>query len=240
MLKYPRIINIVIFALSLTFIPVYTLAQTVDLNANVEDLVRFSFSGAPDMITVAKCESGFKQFRADGSVVAGGSSGQYIGIFQIDKNIHATRAQGLGYDINTVGGNIDYARYLYSASGTNPWKGCLPNPGTPPPAVTPVVTPPPVSTPVNISGTITSNLDFGQTSPQIILLQQILNKTGFTVAASGAGSPGNETSTFGNLTKIALMKFQCSKEIVCSGSPSATGYGRVGPKTRAALNLAIQ
>jgi peptidoglycan hydrolase-like protein with peptidoglycan-binding domain len=59
------------------------------------------------------------------------------------------------------------------------------------------------------------------------MLQQWLNAHGFVIAATGPGSPGNETTTFGILTDKALIKFQRSQ-----GLP-ATGY--LGPLTRAAL-----
>ena len=44
------------------------------------------------------------------------------------------------------------------------------------------------------------------------------------------------TGYFGSLTKKAVQNFQCKYNIVCSGDPTATGYGQVGPKTRAKLN----
>lgn len=45
------------------------------------------------------------------------------------------------------------------------------------------------------------------------------------------------TGYFGVLTQTAVQRFQCAEEIVCSGSPATTGYGRVGPKTLLQLNL---
>jgi peptidoglycan hydrolase-like protein with peptidoglycan-binding domain len=60
-------------------------------------------------------------------------------------------------------------------------------------------------------------------------LQQYLNAHGYTIAASGTGSIGNETTTFGPLTKAALVKYQKAK-----GITPAVGY--FGPLTRAAVN----
>jgi hypothetical protein len=46
---------------------------------------------------------------------------------------------------------------------------------------------------------------------------------------------GNDTGFFGKLTQAAVQGFQRSKALVSSGTPATTGYGVVGPKTRAAL-----
>ncbi|MBI2075502.1 MAG: DUF3494 domain-containing protein [Candidatus Harrisonbacteria bacterium] len=61
-------------------------------------------------------------------------------------------------------------------------------------------------------------------------LQQFLNAKGFQVAASGAGSPGKETNTFGGLTKKALCKFQVERGIVPAASNRSCGV--YGPKTK--------
>ncbi|HYC79547.1 MAG TPA: peptidoglycan-binding domain-containing protein [Candidatus Binatia bacterium] len=210
-------------------------------NADVESRVRASFPDMPEMVGIAQCESGFRQFNADGTPLRGGTAKRYIGIFQIDEQLHRARALSMAYDINTVDGNIAYARYMYFASGTNPWKGCLSAPATPPPTTfnpAPPANPPanaPVTSPAIIGG-LTINLTMGLTSDQVKTLQQILNKNGFVVSASGPGSPGNETSFFGSLTREAVRKFQCAKGLACSGTESTTGYGRVGPLTRSALN----
>ena len=73
-----------------------------------------------------------------------------------------------------------------------------------------------------------SNLTVGSLGSEVKALQEYLNAKGYTVATSGAGSPGNETTTFGSLTKAALMKYQKAK-----GITPAAGY--FGPKTRAAI-----
>ncbi len=67
-------------------------------------------------------------------------------------------------------------------------------------------------------------------------LQIALNFLGFTISTNGPGSVGNETNKFGSLTLKAVQKFQCTYSIVCSGTPSATGYGQIGPNTRAKIN----
>lgn len=234
------------FLFVLAFITLFTSHNyaLANPNADVETRVRASFPDMPAMVGIAKCESGFRQFNVDGTPLRGGGNKQYIGIFQIDEIIHFAKAQGMAYDIYSTDGNIAYARYLYYKSGTNPWKGCVTTHAAAP--VSPTFENPaqqPSHAPAqqqsvqtgNVSGQLSSNLSFGMTNQQVLVLQQLLNKKGFTIAQSGAGSPGNETSYFGSMTREAVRKFQCSKGIVCSGSESATGYGMVGPKTRAAL-----
>lgn len=73
------------------------------------------------------------------------------------------------------------------------------------------------------------DLVFGMTDPEVIQLQRMLNKDPRTrVAASGAGSPGQETSYFGGLTLAAVKRFQ--------GLYAISQTGNVGPLTRAVLN----
>jgi peptidoglycan hydrolase-like protein with peptidoglycan-binding domain len=47
------------------------------------------------------------------------------------------------------------------------------------------------------------------------------------------------TQFFGNFTRDAVKKFQCAYGIICFGNEQSTGYGRVGPKTKAQLNKLI-
>jgi hypothetical protein len=77
----------------------------------------------------------------------------------------------------------------------------------------------------------TKDLELGSKGEEVRLLQKLLNSQGFTVATSGAGSAGNETTTFGNATKSALSKYQASV-----GLKPTNGY--FGPKTRAYLRSA--
>ncbi|MDO8641961.1 MAG: peptidoglycan-binding protein, partial [Candidatus Woesearchaeota archaeon] len=77
-------------------------------------------------------------------------------------------------------------------------------------------------------------LVLGVSSSDVKALQQILNSDPDTlIAASGVGSPGQETNYFGPATKKAVGKFQQKHGLA---KPGDEGYGNVGPKTRAKLN----
>ncbi|MDO8469871.1 MAG: peptidoglycan-binding protein, partial [bacterium] len=69
----------------------------------------------------------------------------------------------------------------------------------------------------------------GTSGGEVMWIQQFLNGHGAQVAASGAGSPGNETSYFGALTRAAVTKFQ-----IANGIFPTVGYW--GPLTRAKAN----
>ncbi len=83
----------------------------------------------------------------------------------------------------------------------------------------------------------TENEKQGASGGQVRSVQQFLNGHGFQVAARGAGSPGNESSYFGALTKAAVVKFQnayASSVLTPVGLTSGTGYW--GPSSRAEAN----
>ncbi len=209
-------------------------------NSGVRTKVEAAFSDAPDMVAVAACESGFREYGPDGQALRGGADQNYIGIFQISVSGHAEEAKNLGYDIYTTDGNIGFARYLYNHSGTEPWISCAPQT----PAAPALAQAASSSTPAALSqphaaaaaaAAITANLQLNMVSPQVQTLQRLLNSLGYTIAKSGPGSPGNETEKFGPLTRQAVRKLQCDNKIVCSGAESSTGFGRVGPLTRILL-----
>ncbi len=85
-------------------------------------------------------------------------------------------------------------------------------------------------------GTTTSTSCFtmtlmrGMENDEIMSLQQKL-KMDSTIYPEGL-----TTGYFGPLTEAAVQKFQAKYGIVSEGTPETTGYGLVGPKTRAKLN----
>jgi len=83
--------------------------------------------------------------------------------------------------------------------------------------------------PIITPKTFTRTLTVGDKGNDVKILQQYLNTHGFIISNSGAGSPGNETTTFGGLTRQALIKFQKD-----SGIRPAVGL--FGPVTRAFIS----
>ncbi len=75
---------------------------------------------------------------------------------------------------------------------------------------------------------LTRNLSFGSRGADVTALQNFL-------IAEGDLAVGNNTGYFGRLTEAAVKKWQSRNGVVSSGTPRTTGYGAVGPRTRAAI-----
>lgn len=75
---------------------------------------------------------------------------------------------------------------------------------------------------------ITRDLTVGAKGDDVKALQKYLNSAGYKIAASGAGSPGKESTYFGSLTKAAVAAWQKAVKL----SPAA---GYFGAKSRAYL-----
>ena len=72
----------------------------------------------------------------------------------------------------------------------------------------------------------TRDLTVGSSGEDVKCLQQYLNASGYQVSASGAGSPGSESTYFGSKSQAAVAKWQAAK-----GLTPPAGY--FGPKSRA-------
>jgi peptidoglycan hydrolase-like protein with peptidoglycan-binding domain len=211
----------------------------VHTNAGIEAQVRAAFGDAPLMVNVARCESRFRQYADSGAVFYGGYNNGMVGIYQLYESIHRKAAAALGFDISTIEGNIGYARHLYDTQGTDPWLDSFKcwNPNVVEAVATTTLAASP-TTAGTTSALLTIDMSLGKIDPQVLTLQKILNASGFAVAASGPGAPGQETTKYGSLTRDAVRKFQCAKNIACSGSEGTTGYGFVGARTRSAIMIA--
>lgn len=86
------------------------------------------------------------------------------------------------------------------------------------------------ATPATSCVDLTHNLSFGKTDAttagEVTKLQDFFAAGGYMNTATGY---------FGPLTEAAVQHWQSSQGIVSSGSPATTGYGSVGPRSRAAL-----
>jgi peptidoglycan hydrolase-like protein with peptidoglycan-binding domain len=71
----------------------------------------------------------------------------------------------------------------------------------------------------------TRDLEEGSIGEDVRCLQKYLNSSGYIIAGSGVGSPGNETNLFRTLTKESISKWQ-----IANGLP---GTGYFGPASRA-------
>lgn len=71
------------------------------------------------------------------------------------------------------------------------------------------------------------SLSFGSRGSDVVELQNKLISEGYLGA-------GNATGYFGSRTQTAVRRFQCDRGVICGGAVSS-GYGMVGPRTRAAL-----
>ena len=90
---------------------------------------------------------------------------------------------------------------------------------------------------VSVGTTFVRALRMGAKGEDVKLLQVVLNTDVDTrVAASGDGSSGKETTMLGRLTLAAIGRFQVKHGIA---KPGEEGYGNVGPKTRAKLNVVL-
>ena len=72
-----------------------------------------------------------------------------------------------------------------------------------------------------------NHLSIGSKSEDVRCLQKFLNSAGFPVSLTGPGSPGNETSYFGPLTKQAVIAWQNANALAILtplGLTSGTGY----------------
>ena len=90
--------------------------------AVVEKKVREYFADAPVLVAIAECESHFRHYKPDGTLLTNKQGSSATGVMQIMYSVHAAAAENLGLSIRDFYGNLAYARHLYDTEGTRPWE----------------------------------------------------------------------------------------------------------------------
>jgi hypothetical protein len=87
------------------------------------------------------------------------------------------------------------------------------------------------------TGIFTRDLYIGISGGDVKELQKFLNAQGYTVAVSGVGSAGNETTFYGNRTADAVTKLQeANSSVILAPYGLTKGTGYFGKNTRAFVN----
>jgi hypothetical protein len=88
---------------------------------SIEEYVREYFADVPIMAEIARCESRFRHFGKNGSVLRGEIVREDLGVMQVNEYYHGKTADKLGLDLYSIEGNVAYARQLFDKEGTTPW-----------------------------------------------------------------------------------------------------------------------
>ncbi len=101
---------------------VKAIEKPITLKAYVQNY----FEETPILAKIAMCESSLKQFDKHGNVIRGKVDDADVGLMQINERYHGEMAEKMGLDLETIEGNLAYAKYLYDKEGTRPWNASKP------------------------------------------------------------------------------------------------------------------
>lgn len=85
----------------------------------IRERIRTEFADYPAFEKTVQCESNFRQYAADGTVLT--SPTNDVGITQINLKTWREKAQELGYDIYSEDGNLLMARHVLTVQGITAW-----------------------------------------------------------------------------------------------------------------------
>ncbi|HEY4512592.1 MAG TPA: hypothetical protein VJH63_02940 [Candidatus Paceibacterota bacterium] len=105
---------------------VATTTPSIEVPKTIKEKVTDYFKDDPIMIKIAWCESRFRQFEKDGSVFRGKVNPNDVGVMQVNTTYHLKKATSLELDLDTLEGNLAYAKYLFLKEGTVPWNSSGP------------------------------------------------------------------------------------------------------------------
>jgi hypothetical protein len=203
--------------------------------ASVARAVSVFFKEAPVMVEVARCESGLRQFNEWGEVLRGGAGQGMIGLFQLHERYHRAEALTRGYNIDTLLGNMGYARELYREQGSTPWLSsahCWERVQTAAAGeIVRTAEVPLAATATPRALLITKRLSFGMRDSEVGLLKQALSSAGYLAEQSPAGELYYDVATY-----RAVARLQCDRGIVCRSDGPHPRIGVVDTATRIVIN----
>jgi hypothetical protein len=88
---------------------------------NVAKFLKDYFADIPLMARIGACESHNRQYDSSGNVLRGEKNVYDRGVMQINLLYHADEAVKMGLDLNSIDGNVAFARHLYEKFGAQPW-----------------------------------------------------------------------------------------------------------------------
>lgn len=195
------------------------LVPQISFAAPLEHFVVLAFPNTPVMVEVARCESGLRHYVGDGTVLRGGLGGKMMGLFQLHETYHRAPARAMGLNIDTLAGNLLYAKHLYAQEGLMPWRSSAHCWDTVTQEVVSQTEP---------TRTLSRTLRFGAKGGDVALLQGALVSAGQLAAGTFS------SATFDIPTLVALVRFQCAQGIGCLGD-GTRGVGTTNAATREAL-----
>jgi hypothetical protein len=83
--------------------------------------VREYYADTPVLADIAWCESRMRHLDKEGNIFRGQINDKDIGVMQINTRFHEATATEMGIDLESLNGNLEYAKYLYEKEGTKPW-----------------------------------------------------------------------------------------------------------------------
>lgn len=99
-----------------------TQSQTaIEQPVTLAKYVQEYFAETPILAKIAFCESTLRQVDKSGKVLRGKVNPDDVGLMQINESYHGEKAVSMGLDLETIEGNLAYAKYLYDNQGTAPW-----------------------------------------------------------------------------------------------------------------------
>ncbi len=101
-------------------------SSTLKAQKEMEAYLRKEFADTPILVEIARCESTLRHYHDNGKVVQGIVDKRDTGVMQINTYYHGETAEKLGLDLQSLDGNVAYAKYLYGKYGSKPWSASKP------------------------------------------------------------------------------------------------------------------